>query len=181
MTTINKDRFVQLIHDWAQERAEQTKAFQFFWPLKGGWEAWIQVDLTAYAISQDSTIDILREQLIFNSEERVDILVNNLEEGQLPIAVEIKTECWGNKGYFIEGKMDKGVRKNGVKPDLQKFENRNARFNQCTCIMIAVTFSQDNSDTLIKELKRFHRVFFNKNCQIAVAVWENGNWLPGDK
>ena len=74
MTTITVEQFKGYNQDWGKLRNNQ---FKYNWTVHGGWEGWIQVDLVAYILSEDSTIEILREQPIYtNPRKRVDLLLN---------------------------------------------------------------------------------------------------------
>jgi hypothetical protein len=52
MTTINFNQFLGYVRDWARLRDPN---FKYYWPVKGGWEGWVQVDLTAYILTVNPT------------------------------------------------------------------------------------------------------------------------------
>ncbi len=173
MTTINVDQFVNATINWATARNGQ---FKFNWPVKGGWEAWIQVDLTAFILSQDSTIEILREQPIYtNSRKQVDLLLNTTLETDDQIPVEIKAESFENRmNPFI----------NGVQKDLNRLnEERNDDFSECTCIMMAVPFSPQSLEAVMQIERDEHQIFrtvFTGEVAIAIAVYTAADgWLSG--
>lgn len=172
MTTININQFTAGVIEWATMRNTQ---FKFNWPVKGGWEGWIQVDLTAYLLSKDSTLEILREQPIFDSPyKRVDLLLNTTLETDDQIPVEIKAESFENR-------MDPFV--NGIREDMRKLkEDRNTNFSQCTCIMMALPFNQESLDAVLAVEENGHQIFrtiFLKEVAITVAIYtEADGWLP---
>jgi len=138
MSTLTIDQFGAAVRDWA---AQHNSKLKFHWTVKGGWEGWIQVDLTAYLLSLDSTLDILREQPIYqNNLKRVDLLLNANLPGGGPIPVEIKAESFDNQGNFISG----------VYEDVQKLrKERNVNFILCKCVMMAVCFDRESLKTLL--------------------------------
>lgn len=174
MTTINVEQFVNATIGWANARNNQ---FSFNWPVKGGWEAWIQVDLTGYILSQDSTIEILREQPIYtNPRMRVDLLLNTTLPTDDQIPVEIKAESFQNR-------MDPFI--NGVRDDLNKLnDERNTDFSESTSIMMAVPFSPESLNAVMQIEYDGHRIFrnvFTGEVAIAIAVYtEADGWLPSD-
>lgn len=169
MTSINVDQFAVAITQWARARNNQ---FARNWPVKGGWEGWVQVDLTAHILAVDSSIDILREQPVYaNNRQRCDLLLNSndVPAGQIP--VEIKAESFDNSGRFI----------NGVEDDLDKFDGRNGAYLNSTCVMLAMPFSQGSYDELLALQRGGHRIFhsiFVGEVACAMAVWSAGHgWL----
>jgi hypothetical protein len=169
MTTINVDQFAVAITEWARGRNGQ---FARNWPVKGGWEGWIQVDLTAYIIAADSRVDILREQPVYaNSRQRCDLLLNANELPANQIPVEIKAESFDNRARFI----------NGVEEDLDKFDSRDGAYLNSACVMVAMPFSQGSYDELLALQRGGHRIFhsiFVGEVACAVAVWRPGSgWL----
>ncbi|BCJ37474.1 hypothetical protein Athai_49770 [Actinocatenispora thailandica] len=169
MTTITVDQFAVASTQWARLRNGQ---FARNWPVKGGWEGWVQVDLTAHIIAADSRIDILREQPVYaNNRQRCDLLLNADEVPADQIPVEIKAESFDNRGRFI----------NGVEEDLDKFDGRDGAYLNSTCVMLAIPFSQGGYDELLALQRGGHRIFhsiFIGEVACVMAVWMPGRgWL----
>ncbi len=87
---------------WAQKYENQ---FKLYYPLKGGWEAWVQTSVAGYIINDNSTIDILREQLIFyGTQQKVDWLLNDADQSVTnKIAIELKCQSIENQKNFTSG------------------------------------------------------------------------------
>lgn len=171
MSTITVDGFVTGTIQWAQARNQQ---FRFNWPVKGGWESWVQVDLTAYLLAQESTLEILREQRIYTGLQKVDLLLNTDQATDDQIPVEIKAESFENR-------MDPFVQ--GVRDDIEKLsQERNADFSECTSIMLALPFSQQSLDAVLRIQADGHAIFtsvYIGEVAVAVAVYtERDGWLP---
>ena len=172
MTTLTVEQFAGLVADWARRRDGQ---FKYNWPVKGGWEGWVQVDLTAYVLSTDPTVEILREQPIYTGPGmRTDLLLNtNLDtDAQLP--VEIKAESFENReaGFIAE-----------VLKDLTKLnDDRNANYSESTCMMLAIPFNEQSLANVEAIQMDGHRIFVRVYvgevaCTVAVYT-EQGGWLP---
>lgn len=175
MATISVEQFVAASIQWATKRNDQLK---YNWPVKGGWEGWIQVDLTAYILSVESSIEILREQPIFTSPyQRVDLLLNTSLQTDDQIVVEIKAESFENRmNPFI----------NGIREDIRKLnEDRNTDFSECTCIMMALPFNQQSLDSVLEIEQDGHRIFRNLytgEVALAFAVYtEQTGWIPASQ
>jgi hypothetical protein len=170
MTTINVDTFLSDTLQWAQARNQQ---FRFNWPVKGGWEGWIQVDLTAFILSLDSTAEILREQPIYTStQKRTDLLLNTSLTAREQIPVEIKAESFENRGAFVGGVVD----------DIEKLNlERNRNYSQATCIMLALPFSPESLDRVMAIQQDGHAIFvrfFVGEVACVAAVWvASMGWL----
>lgn len=97
---ITFDDFALSVKNWC---ASKGKDFKYYWPLKGGWEYWVQAEVAAYMISKDPTDDILREQHIFrNYRKKVDWLFNDSDpDPRACIAIELKCQSFENQGNFI--------------------------------------------------------------------------------
>lgn len=171
MVAITVDQFIDHVIAWAQDRAVQ---FKFNWPVKGGWEGWIQVDLTAYLLNIDSAYEILREQPIYaDPRQRVDLLLNASMGGDCVIPVEIKAESFENRmGPFISG----------TKNDIRKLnDDRNTDYSETTCVMISIPFSQESLKAISEIEEDGHRIFrtiYVGEVAIAVAIYtEASGWL----
>ena len=172
MATISVELFIGYIAEWATAR---NKQFNYNWPVKGGWEGWLQVDLVAYILWKDSTAEILREQQIYTSPYmRTDLLLNTALSTDDQIPVEIKVESFENK-------MDPFI--TGVSDDILKLNTeRNTNFSECTCVMVAVPFSTQSLQAVLGISEGGHPIFvpvFLGEIAVAVAVYtEAGGWLP---
>ncbi|HEY3506469.1 MAG TPA: hypothetical protein VGN37_27230 [Actinocatenispora sp.] len=169
MTTINVDQFGRAVIDWAGRRGGQ---FASNWPVKGGWEGWIQVDLTAHILSADSAIDILREQPVFaNSRQRCDLLLNTNQMPAHQIVVELKAQSFDNRDRFITG----------VESDLDKFNTLDYAYQRSTCVMLAMPFSPESLAELLGVERSGHRIFQTifigeVACAVAIRTADHG-WL----
>ncbi len=147
MTTMSVDDFVAAARQWA---AVRDATFKYYWPVKGGWEGWIQVDLTAFILSHDSTVEILREQPIFvNPRQRVDLLLNADQLPAQQIAVEIKAQSFQNQDAFVDGVVE----------DLDKLSGVDDAYADTTAIMFALPFSQAALDETLGLEIDDHRIF----------------------
>jgi hypothetical protein len=173
MTTINTAQFVDAVQNWAKLR---DPSFKFYWPVKGGWEGWIQVDLTAFIIDKLPTLDILREQPIFKNErQKVDLLINADQNPDNQIAVEMKAQSFENRDRFIKL----------VESDLDKLTDMNPAYAYTTCVVLAATFNQATLDELLGLERDDHEIFWtisvSREVAFAVAEW-NGidGWVYPD-
>ena len=170
-TTVSVGQLSLGMQDWA---AKRNKAFQYYWPVKGGWEGWIQVDLIAYFISLDSTLEILREQPIYlAAQKRVDLLVNTSLDADYQIPVEIKAESFENRAQFLAG----------VNADLVKLDQeRNATFKNSTSGMLAISFSPESVQKILGITANGQKIFksiFMGEVACLFAVWKQaGGWQP---
>ncbi len=148
---INPEQFQDVVRRWAHARQGR---FRFTWPLKGGWEGWVQVELMAYFFELDRTQDIRREQPIYrNQRERVDLLLNCDADGRDRIPVEIKAQSLENNDRFIQG----------VEEDMSWLkERRNQDYQHCRCIAMALCFDSDTADYLRRDLKVDDRRIFSE-------------------
>ena len=100
MSQLSYHGFLAKTRGWAGSRNE---SFQYDWPVKGGWEGWIPVDLTASLLAHDSAIDILPEQPVFeNGRQLVDLRLN-AEAPTAQVLVEIKAQSFENHANFVLG------------------------------------------------------------------------------
>jgi hypothetical protein len=168
MTTMNVEQVVTAVREWAAARNAQ---FKYYWPVKGGWEGWVQVDLTAFILAHDSTEEILREQPIFpNARQRVDLLINADQRPAQQVGVEIKAQSFDNAGRFIAG----------VDDDLAKLENVDDAYHASTRVMVAIAFNQATLDELLGIEKDRHRVFwtvYTGEVAVAIAIRTGDDWL----
>jgi len=99
---ITYDQYAAYLLNWCEYRGNE---FRYYFPLKWGWEAWVQADYAAFVLRQDSTVDILREESIYTDPyQRVDLLINN-NAPAVPqkIAIEIKCQTFLGRNTFVNG------------------------------------------------------------------------------
>lgn len=173
MGHIGYPQFLVEVTDWATARNSE---FRFNWPVKGGWEGWIQVDLTGRILVRDSTIEILREQPIYvDRRKRADLLLNTTATTEHQIPVEIKAESWENRANFISG----------VLADLMKLnDERDPDFANSTCVMLAVPFSPE-SHAAVKAIRRDGHPIFRDlwvgEVACCATVWTQADgWIRAD-
>ena len=100
--TLTYDQYAELLLRWCEFRGDSLKNY---FPLKGGWEAWVQADYAAFVLTWNSTVDILREVPIYvNRRQRCDWLFNNTDPTVTQkIAIEIKCQSFDNRDAFTAG------------------------------------------------------------------------------
>lgn len=102
---MNYEQLVKYLSAWCAYRAD---FFQYLWPLKGGWEAWMQADFAAFIVRKDglfpneNPIPIQREYLINN--QRIDLFFGTAVENGF--FAEIKCQSFGNWDGFTGGLTD---------------------------------------------------------------------------
>ena len=130
---ITVKEFATYVNSWAGARGSD---FKYYLPLKGGWEAWTQADLAAYILSKDSTVDILREQMIYQGQQKVDWLINNGDPTKADrIAVELKCQSFENQSGFVKG----------LDNDEKKLDqnNLNSNYKGCQTIVMGIAFESN--------------------------------------
>ena len=119
---------------WAQKYENQ---FKLYYPLKGGWEAWVQTSVAGYIINDNSTIDILREQLIFyGAQQKVDWLLNDADQSVTnKIAIELKCQSIENQKNFTSG----------LEADIAKLADANLKvaYRGCRRAVVGICFTSD--------------------------------------
>ena len=117
---------------WFQEYEKQ---FKLYYPLKGGWEAWVQASVAAYIIEDNSTVDILREQLVFyGSQQKVDWLLNDSYQSvDSKIAIELKCQSFENEKKFTSG----------LESDIAKLAEANLKvvYRGCQTVVVGICFT----------------------------------------
>lgn len=154
--TLTYDQYAALLLEWCGIRGD---SFKNYFPLKGGWEAWVQADYAAYVLSWNSTVDILREVPIYvNPRQRVDWLFNNNDVVTSKLAIEIKCQSFDNRDAFTAG----------VGADIAKLNqlNINPHFQTCQTGVLAICFSED---ALLWLQGNGFAIIYN-NGQVAVAI-----------
>ncbi len=134
---------------WARKSENQ---FKLYYPLKGGWEAWVQASVAAYIINDNSKIDILREQLIFyGTQQKVDWLLNDADPSVThKIAIELKCESIENRKNFASG----------LEADIAKLAEANlkANYRGCRTAVIGLCFTSAALDWMgTKNFKILHK------------------------
>lgn len=155
--TITYDQYAELLIRWCKFRGDSLKNY---FPLKGGWEAWVQADYAAYVLEWDSTVDILREVPIYkNGRQRVDWLFNNTDPAVAKkMAIEIKCQSFDNRDAFTAG----------VAADALKLaqDNLNPAFQTCQTGVLALFFTEEAGRWL--ESKKFIVIYNNKEVGCAI-------------
>ena len=155
--TLTYDQFRTFLEQWALYRRDE---FQYYFPLKGGWEQWVQADYAAYVLRQSSTFDILREVAVYqNPYQRVDWLFNNDDmDVAKKIAVEIKCQSFNNWDAFIAG----------VQADMEKVDQDNLadEFQGCTTVVMGIYF--ENIARNWMKRNGFNEIFINGEIGVAI-------------
>lgn len=156
---INSQDLINCIVNWAAQNESRIKSK---WPQKGGYEAWVQAELTSFIFEQNNTIRVLREWSIYGNGQRVDLLINSdeneyqdpatLPENSIPI--EIKVDSFLNHNEFLTG----------VSNDVIKLNILRARWPH-ECIMLVFTFDGNLIDTLTGN--GFKPIFRNDDIYIC--------------
>ena len=143
---------------WAENYAGQ---FKLYYPLKGGWEAWAQASVAAFIIEGDSTVDILREQLIFYGQQKVDWLLNDNDQSVInKVAIELKCQSFENKDGFT----------GGLESDIAKLAQANLKVNYkgCKTAVVGIAFTQDAADWMGNH--HFDNQFQSGDVAIGMSV-----------
>jgi hypothetical protein len=134
------DQYASFLIDWCSSRGP---SFKYYFPLKGGWELWVQADFAAFVLAKDSTYDILREVNIYTDVyQRVDMLFN--ENAPLvtdKIAIEIKCQTLLSQNDFIAG----------VGADIAKLAQIRLKqqFRTCQTGVMGIYFTQQAHDWML--------------------------------
>lgn len=155
--TIYFDNFANEILQWCTTAAGR---FKMFWPLKGGWEAWVQAEVAAYLLHQNSAYDVLREQPIYqNGRQSVDWLLNDSSMSVVnKIAIELKCQSLGNSQAFIQG----------VQHDIVKLNigNLKPEYQNCQRGMMVIYFDSQARDWVLQN--NFVEIFNNNEVGCAM-------------
>lgn len=148
--------FATLVVDWCELRQNQ---FKLMFPLKGGWEAWTQADWAAFALNQNSTYDILREQAIYaNPNQRVDWLLNDNAATIQKIAIELKCQSFENRNVFTTG----------LQADIDKLQQGNLKpaYQGCQTGVMGIYFEESARNWVLAN--GFIEVFNNSDVGCAI-------------
>lgn len=155
--TLTYDQYAELLLRWCEFRGDSLKNY---FPLKGGWEAWVQADYAAFVLSWNSTVDILREVPIYvNRRQRCDWLFNNTDPTVTQkIAIEIKCQSFDNRDAFTAG----------VGEDIAKLNQLNIDpyFRTCQTGVLAICFAPEALTWL--ETHNFFIIY--NNTQVACGI-----------
>ena len=163
MTTISARQFIQATTDWVTPR---DKLIGYNWPVNGGWEGWIQVDETAYLLSRDSALEVLREQHVYtNPRKRCDLLLNYSARTENQVVIEIKAQSLGNTPSFMAD----------VVKDLDKLNELTDDYQEATCLVMVVVFQQamlQQVQAIERQARRIFGVtYHSKEVAICFAEW----------
>ncbi|MFC8131890.1 hypothetical protein [Streptomyces sp. NPDC057302] len=89
MPSITVPQFRDFVFAWMRENGARAQRVQL---LDWGWEWWLQAELAGNLRAYDSTLDVRREQFVFDGKQRSDLLLNG--SSTVPgerIIVELKT------------------------------------------------------------------------------------------
>ncbi|MFI5527251.1 hypothetical protein ACIA8O_01720 [Kitasatospora sp. NPDC051853] len=162
-------QFLRSTREWAGRR---TRQFAHNCLVNGGWEGWVQVDLTAAILGQDSTVHIVREAGVYPGGGRADLLVNS-NPSSLPdqILVEIKAQSLYNGDGFIDGvKDDMAKITGGLKPGLAVGDR----------VVLACAFAEVAPKVLDLEVngqRPFRVLWRSPDNALCYAVYRGGRWL----
>jgi len=155
--TLTYDQYATYLINWCAIRGND---FKLYFPLKGGWEAWVQADYAAYVLAQNNTYDILREVGIYtNNYKRVDWLFNNDDVNvKEKIAIELKCQSFENRDAFIAG----------VQADIAKLAQNKlkAQFRNCQTGVMGIYFEEVARTWMLAN--QFVEVF--QNGEIGCAI-----------
>ncbi|MFI7388123.1 hypothetical protein [Streptomyces sp. NPDC049813] len=85
---ITVPQFKEFVFNWIRENGARAQRVQL---LDWGWEWWLQAELAGNLRAQDSTLDVLREQYVYEGQQRTDLVLNGSSPVNQRIIVELKT------------------------------------------------------------------------------------------
>jgi hypothetical protein len=161
---ISYNELLNAIGQWANNKAND---FQYYWPLKGGWESWAQAEIAAFILNADSTSDIEREQHVYtNNSLSTDILVNaNITANQQQIlVVEMKCES------LYQQIRDRNAFLNGIDADILKLHRNNLKpnFQNAQRCVLGIYFDNAARNGLMQ--RGFFEFFENGEVGCAVKL-----------
>lgn len=177
MTLLQPFQLTTAVQSWAEFRNDELP---LYWQVRGGYESWVQVDLTAFILRKESTIEISREQHVFiGAREQVDLLVNadSIFGATAGHAVCVMLACQSLDNYqsFVPGIL--------LRLGQLRVENRALRFRESACVMLAIAFGAEAIDALQKlefeDRVIFHRIHNSSQLTVFMATWEpESGWIP---
>lgn len=160
---INYQTFRTQVFNWANQHQAR---FQYFWPLNGGWEHWVQAEVAAFVLTVNNAYEILREQNIYTNNQTADWALNQQTGGDERIAVELKCQ---------RGTDPNGVTfTNDINDDVAKLRAGNLPVGVQTAL-VGIYYSQGAQDG-IQDNYNFtmqNRRTYNNN-EIGVFVFRGG-------
>lgn len=155
--TLTLDDFRKYLEEWALYRRDD---FQRFFPLKGGWEAWVQADFAAFVLLKDDRYDVLREVTIYTDPyQKVDWLFNDTDIDKTKrIAVELKCQSFNNWEAFIPG----------IEADILKLQQDRIKvqFRTCATIVMGIYFEPGTRNWM--RMNGFNEIFINGQIGIGI-------------
>lgn len=155
--TLTYDQYAERLLAWCEFRGDSLRNY---FPLKGGWEAWVQADYAAFVLAWNSTVDILREVPVYvNNRQRCDWLFNNTDPTVTQkLVIEIKCQSFDNRDAFTAG----------VGEDIAKLNQNNINnyFRTCQTGVLAICFSPEALTWL--ETHNFFIIY--NNTQVACGI-----------
>ncbi len=163
---MNYEQLIKYLSEWCSYRAD---FFKYLWPLKGGWEAWVQADFAAYLVQKEGlftdleSIPIQREYPINN--QRIDLFFGaTVENG---FFAEIKCQSFGNWNMFTNG-LTEDINK---LTELQKVAAQNNV--PISTAVIGIGFEQAALQQM--QSQGFELVYFSSEVVCGVFEVKNGN------
>lgn len=191
---IDYQAFITYLKEWCEERSTYIKQC---WPLRGSWEAWVQIDFAAYMHAKYPNVDILREseiyKLRFNSKGKksskqpaVDWLINgNAADPKYRIAVELKCLSAGPLVNSIADPQQvdslniskqplySAIRSliTGINDDRIKLnqDNINDENRHCQTAVVALNFAPEAQDSL-KYYTGLDSVYITTNGEVEIRA-----------
>ncbi len=167
MNPLTLDQFKILVQTWATNEADRIERC---WSLRGGWESWIQVDFTAFALDHEpDAYSIERELQIYNDASRVDLLINQHALPAAPlIAVEIKAQSLGNPNLVA-----------GVVADQNKLGGPRSPAYAAAIGVALVLLTDDGLRQAVNALGTFGPLVNNDRLALLGSVYPvGGPWAP---
>lgn len=201
---IDYQTFLKYLKDWCEERSDYIKQC---WPLRGSWEAWVQIDFAAYMHSKYQQVDILREAEIFkmrlnskgnrsSKQPAVDWLINgNTADPKYRIAVELKCLSAGPLVNSIGDpqQVDPVNISNqplypaiyslvtGVNEDQKKLNqnNINDENRYCQTAVVALNFARE-AQNYLKNYTNLESIYITTNGEVEIWAKLLYNLVPPD-
>lgn len=87
MPTVTVADFKTAVRNWSMSETKRIADMQI---LRGGWEVWVQCELAAYLLRQESRLEVQRESYVYGGRKRADLLLNGDHPVGQRVIVEIK-------------------------------------------------------------------------------------------
>jgi len=189
---IDYQTFLKYLKDWCEERSNYIKQC---WPLRGSWEAWVQIDFAAYMHSNYPDVDIVREAEIFkmrlnskgkksSKQPAVDWLINgNTADPRYRIAVELKCLSAGPLVNSIGNPQQVDPLNNskqplypaiyslvtGVNEDKKKLNQNNINYENryCQTAVVALNFALE-AQNYLKNYTDLESIYITTNGEVEI-------------